>query len=143
MDEEKKSLSSIMQKFQYKMNFRELKILNKNQKYGRLSWNTLLYLNIISDTKDCTASFIAKNIGVSKAAVTIRINELIAKGLVIKKQSEEDKRVNYLYVSDEIKREYDEYDQMYIKSSEETEKLFTEEEIAVVSKVLEKLSDYI
>ena len=112
-----KSLNDSNQKFYYDMSLRELRNLNDSS-YGKVSYNTTLYLNIISANKDCTASFIAQQIGVSKAAVTIRISELIEKGLVVKKQSPTDKRVNFLYIIQELKAEYDEYDKKLKELSE-------------------------
>ena len=82
-------------------------------------------------------------IGVSKAAVTIRISELIEKGLVVKKQSPTDKRVNFLYINQELKAEYDEYDKNLKELSEKIETMYTQEELKIFCKVMNSFSENI
>ncbi|MEG0664515.1 MAG: MarR family winged helix-turn-helix transcriptional regulator, partial [Clostridia bacterium] len=98
--------------------------------------NATLYLNIISSTKNCTASFIAEKIGISKAAVTMRINELIEKGLVVKKQSDNDKRINYLFLSKEIEKETNEYNSFFELMTKEIENNYSKDEIDIFCNVL-------
>lgn len=84
----------------------ELQLMNKNPSYPNLTYNTFLYLSMITCKKNCTVSYIAETLHISKSAVTIKVNELIRQGLVQKIQSSSDKRVYYLSLDPKITEDY-------------------------------------
>ncbi len=123
----------------YNLTICELKSMN-NKVYGGLTHNSLLYLDLISYKEDCTVSFLAESLNVTKSAVTIKVNELIEKGFVVKKQSEKDKRVNYIYINEKLEKEYKEYDRLLYKISGALENEYTKEETELFEKMLNSLS---
>lgn len=69
----------------------------ENKKQTDLSHNTMLYRSIICrQSGKHTISSIAKLLSVATTAVTQKVNELEKKGYVIRKHSEQDKRIVYL-----------------------------------------------
>ena len=70
----------------------ELRLMNSTNTSNNITYNSLLYLDIIGYKKNCTVSYIADVLNVAKSAVTLKVKELEKMGLVKKTQSEEDKR---------------------------------------------------
>ena len=74
----------------------EIKIENKLQ--NNLSHNTSLYRKIIcKQSGKHTISSIAKLLSIKTTAVTQKVNELESKNYVVRKHSDKDKRISYLY----------------------------------------------
>ena len=94
-----------------------------------ISYNSVMYLDIISYQENCTISSLAETLQISRSAVTMKVNELVGKGLVVKTQSSQDRRVFYLRVSDEVERTLDAYDRPIEKAVRRIEKLYTPEQI--------------
>ena len=67
---------------------------------SNLSINHVDYLYVIKENGNPTLSEIAEELNFSKPSVTIMINKLIQLGLVKKAQSEDDKRVFYIELTD-------------------------------------------
>lgn len=67
-----------------------------------LPYSDVLQLFIINHKKNMTISELAKRLNLSRPATTQKVNELFKKGLVIKTQSLEDKRVTYLSLSEKL-----------------------------------------
>ena len=85
--------------FYYHMALYELQVMNGNDYYNGLSYNSLLYNNVMEQMEECTVSKMADVLKITKSAVTLKINELVKQGVVVKKQSEKDKRVYFLELS--------------------------------------------
>lgn len=85
----------VVKKFFYTLSLNELNLMNHNQLCPDVSYNTLLYLDLIYFIPDCTASKIAQQLHISKPAVTSKINDMIAQGLV-KKGSEPERQTSLL-----------------------------------------------
>jgi Transcriptional regulators len=103
-------LHDALNRFYYDQTLNELRLMNENTLYPNITYNSLLYLDLIAYREDCTASYLAKALNISKSAVTIKVNELIRQGLVVKTRSEADRRVYYLHVSPEVEEDYRRYD---------------------------------
>lgn len=73
--------------------------VTSSKRNGNLTFNDILYLNMIRYIPDCTASKIADAAHVAKSSVTVKINSLCDRGLVVRKRSEDDGRVWYLGLS--------------------------------------------
>lgn len=106
----------------------ELRLMNKNPSYPTLTYNTFLYLGMIVYKKNCTASYIAETLHVSKSAFTIKVNELIRQGLVQKTQSSSDKRVYYLSLAPEVTKDYW-FEQHLVKAVCAIESNYTDEQV--------------
>ena len=106
-----------------------------------ISCNTSMYLDLIKFRDKATVSSIADDLDISKAAVTMKVNELVKQGLVKKVQSEEDKRINYLEVTDTISEDYEIYFRPLRHAIETIREKYTQEKIDVFCEVLETFSD--
>lgn len=76
---------------------------------------------------DLTVSFLFSNL--VKSAVTLKIKELEKLGLVVKKQSEEDKRVYYLRVNEKFLEEYKSYERVLYAALEEIQDNYSKKDI--------------
>lgn len=126
----------------YKSTIGELRMMNKALISGDINYNTMKYLDLISLVEDCTATKLAGMLGISKPAVTIKVNEMLTKGLVVKRQSEEDKRVYYLELSPESAEIYRMYDEQEYRAVEAAKKTFTNEELKNFCQVLKLIASY-
>lgn len=114
----------------------ELRIMNEEPFGPNLSYNSMLYLDIISYKENCTASYIADVLHISKPAVTSKVQDLIRQGLIEKIQSQEDKRIFYLRTTKEASVVYRRYDTTIEHAVEKVEQQFSKDEIAVFCKIL-------
>lgn len=128
--------------FYYHMALYELQVMNGDDYFHGLSYNSLLYINVIEQMEACTVSRIAETLHVTKSAVTMKINELAKQGLVIRRQSSRDKRVYYLELSPEISRVMGIYDEVFIKIEKELKKEYTEEELGQFCRIMQSISSY-
>ena len=60
----------------YNMTIYDVRYVNRSIT-GNLSYNSIMYLDIIAYQDNCTVSSIAETLGISKPAVTKKVNELI------------------------------------------------------------------
>ncbi|MEG1477449.1 MAG: MarR family transcriptional regulator [Oscillospiraceae bacterium] len=110
------TIANAVNQFYFDMNLNELQLMAKSKVFPAITYNSLMYLDIIAYKENCTVSFLADAFNVAKSAVTLKINELIRQGLVDKTQSETDKRVHYLTVKPEVLSEYKIYDRALYKA---------------------------
>lgn len=120
----------------FEMTLNELKLLNRQTIYPNISYNSLLYLDIIAYKDGCTVSYLAEALHISKSAVTIKINELISQGFVVKNQSNIDKRVNFLHVSDAFKQDFALYNKKLKKAVNSVESNYSKEDIVTFCKII-------
>lgn len=128
--------------FYYKMSLYELKIMNEGDYYNKLSYNTILYLNVISLTENCTASKLAEALNITKSAVTLKVNEMIKQNLIVKEQSQEDKRVFYIKLSPEMEKAISIYNRIFEKMEKKVMERYTPEELNTFIKILNNISSY-
>ena len=112
------SLSAELLRFYYLKCVDDLRHLNAGRVEGRISYTSLLYLNIIMRTENCSAVYIAKALNITKSAVTSKINELIEQGFVERTQSQTDKRVYYLTLNPVIASELSAQDQRLARAEQ-------------------------
>lgn len=117
-----------LQGMYYDFTLNELRMMHENTLYPNIRYNGLLYLDLIAYKENCTVSFLAQALHISKSAVTIKVNELIKQGLVQKNQSEQDRRVFYLSPAKALDQEYKFYDERFRRMAEKIKQNFTEEE---------------
>ncbi len=133
-------LKKSITQFFYNMTINELHLMNNKFLSTDITYNSLLYLDIISYTPNCTASYLANVLNISKPAVTVKINELIKQGLIVKTQSEKDKRVYYLNINQEFAHIYEAYDKSMCRAIDDVKEEYTKEEIDTFCKVLNSIS---
>ncbi len=100
-------LLKAISKFYHDLSIGELKLQHKLQDSTKLTYNDVLYLDIISaHSGKYTSTQLADMLHVSRPSVTKKIKELIKKGYVTRKQSNTDKRMYYLFVNESIYFQY-------------------------------------
>lgn len=129
-------LQNTLNNFFYSMNINELQLMNEKFKSLNITYNSLLYLNIIAYTKNCTITFLAQSLHISKPAVTLKINELVNQGFVVKEQSDEDKRFFYLKLNEEITDIYKEYDKALYKAIEAVNINYSKQELETFCNIM-------
>lgn len=120
----------------------ELRMMNETKHYGTISYNSLLYLDIIAYTPNCTVSTLAQKLHIAKSAVTSKVHELERLQLVEKIQSNTDKRVFYLNVTPEISKLNQMYDSALYHAIEEIDKTYTTQEKETFCKMVQVLSKH-
>ena len=136
----KDQLLQEINQFYYKMSLYELKLLNNDAFLQGISYHTLLYINVISLTTDCTVSKIAQCLNITKSAVTLKINELEKQGIIYKQQSEKDKRIFYVCLQEKAQNALDLYDQFFLKAEEKLKQQYSKEEINTFVNVLQSMA---
>lgn len=131
-----------MNYFYYKMALYELQIMNNKDYYNGLSYNSMLYINVIAQYRDCTVSKLSEALHVTKSAVTLKVNELVKAGAVHKVQSEEDKRVFYVRLSSKVERTLGLYDDIFKKIEEDLQTKYTQEELRKFNQILHTISNF-
>lgn len=122
----------------------ELKLMNGSMNItscNTMSHNTVLYLNFISLT-NCTVTSIARDLGVNKSAVTLKIKELEEKGLVRRVKCEADKRISYLQLTEKAQMIYQDCDTLLQQAIIQAEQNFSTEEISSFIKVTEFFCEF-
>lgn len=120
----------------------ELRLINNGTYNENLTYNDILYLNIIeAHSGEYTASNIADMLYVSRPAVTQKVNELERNGYIYKVQSKTDKRVYKLFIDRAGKSK--KYYQITDKTNDEiTKKLsneYSDEQIALYCEMTDKI----
>lgn len=133
-------IEKVIKDYYYKLTMNELKLMNHDEDDWSISYNSLLYLELINMIPKCTGSMLAELLGISKSAVTLKINELIKLGHVIKEQSNQDKRVYYLRVSKENEEVYAQYDKSLNTAVKRIKKKYGEKELNIFCDVLSNIS---
>ena len=129
-------LLKVINQFYYDMALSELRMMNENL-YQHISYTSMRYLDLIAYTENCTASYLAKALHVSRPAVTSKINELVRLGLVEKIQSHEDRRVFYLSVSQEIAEENKRFDRAVQYAVEQVQKQYSDTDVDHFCEILQ------
>jgi len=117
----------------------DLRLMNEDAG-EKLSHHSVMFLELISCHESCTVSSLSELLHISKPAVTKKVNELIRRGLVVKTQSEEDRRVFYLRVSDPVEAVNARYDRPFLRAVRALEAEFTQEELETFCQILDRFS---
>lgn len=129
-------------KFYYSAALCDLRLMNRTFMNQKITYNSLLYLELIYTMEgQCTASRIAELLYVSKPAVTLKVNELIKLGLVVKTLDPQDHRQNLLSINKNVIPEYRAYCQKNMSAVQMLQEKFSPEEIQRFCEMLRILSD--
>ena len=121
----KKRFIDAITKLQHDMAIADLRLQNTDMSKSKITYNSVLYLDIITaHSGEYTASQIADILHISRPSVTQKINELEKMGCIVKKQSENDKRVFYLHINECCLPE--QYTDMYDNIEKEIVKRFAD-----------------
>lgn len=129
-------LQETLNRYFYNQTINELRLMNESASDLTISYNSLLYLDIISCMPQCTVSALASALHVSKSAVTMKIGELAAQGLIVKTQSSEDKRIFHLTLSPEAGEIYKFYDAALYRAVQKAQSTYTPAELDTFCRIL-------
>ena len=134
-------LKTALDAFYYSTVLCDLRLMNKQFVDETLTYNSLLYLELIFSMKGkCTASRIANLLQVSKPAITLKINALIRQGLVLKVPDPDDRRQNILTVNEEAVLKSKVYRRQDNEAIARIQENFSEEEIQQFCRMLDIIS---
>ncbi len=139
----REELIKAITKFYHDLSISELKLQHSLQNKAKLTYNDVLYLDIIAAYPGLyTSSQIADMLHVSRPSVTKKIKELVQKGYVTRKQSDTDKRIYYLYVNDCLYTQYsgEKISKQFMKI---VDKKYTNEDIKNLCELLNLISNTI
>lgn len=135
-------LKKALDAFYYSTALCDLQLMNRQFVEKNITYNSLLYLELIFSIKGkCTASRIAELLHVSKPAVTLKINELIRQGLVIKIPDPDDRRQNLLKVNEDAVPKYKIYRKQDNEAIARIKEHFSGEDIQKFCKMLDIISE--
>ena len=117
----------------------ELQLANSDT-YQSVTYNRLLYLDLIAYTPDCTAGYLAETLHVAPSAITSKVRELERLGLVTRTRSERDKRVYYLHINEQLRAEYRAYDQILYGALDELEARYTPRQVDLLCEMLDAIN---
>ena len=117
----------------------ELQLANSDT-YQSVTYNSLLYLDLIAYTPDCTAGYLAETLHVAPSAITSKVRELERQGLVTRTRSERDKRVYYLHINEQLRAEYRAYDQILYGALDELEARYTPQQVDLLCEMLDAIN---
>jgi DNA-binding MarR family transcriptional regulator len=135
------SFVEAMNYFYYRTSVDELRWLNGGD-YGGITYNSMLYLNVIAYTPDCTVTKLAKLVRITKPAVTIKVGELESRGFVTKERSARDKRVFYLRLSPAMRETYGSYDKLGAATELMLRRRYSEQEISLFARMLRDAAEF-
>lgn len=131
-------------KFFHDMGILELRIRNEHPAYAKLSYNSSLYLDIISAHQgEYTPSKLADMLHIARPSVTQKINVLEKAGYVTRKQNPADKREYFLYFNSEVLEADTQsiYTKLTKQISESMEQRYSKEEIEKFSEMLSYIGE--
>lgn len=135
------NLKEKMDRFYLDTIINELRLANDSS-YQNITYNSLLYMDIIAYRENCTVSYLAEVLHVAKSAVTLKVKELEKLGLVYKEKSRDDGRVYFLRVNQKILDQYKLYDSVLYEALDEVEQKYKPEEMAVISEVFDIINKH-
>ena len=131
-------------KFFHDMGILELRIHNEHPAYAKLSYNSSLYLDIISAHQgEYTPSKLADMLHITRPSVTQKINVLEKAGYVTRKQNPADKREYFLdFNADSFDADTQSiYTKLTKQISESMEQRYSKEEIEKFSEMLSYIGE--
>lgn len=131
-------------KFFHDMGILELRIRNEHPAYAKLSYNSSLYLDIISAHQgEYTPSKLADMLHIARPSVTQKINVLEKAGYVTRKQNPADKREYFLYFNADAfaADTHSIYAKLNKQISESMEQRYSKEEIEKFSEMLSYIGE--
>lgn len=110
---------------------------------GNISYQSLLYLDIVKYSERCTVGSIAEILGLDKSTVSRKVDSLVEEGLVSKVRNPEDGRSVMLVPGPGWSELYDKMDEPYERGVDRILDELSEEEMESFCRALDILSDEI
>ncbi|WP_019177859.1 MarR family transcriptional regulator [Methanomassiliicoccus luminyensis] len=119
-----------------------LRMMSRVHVNERLTFNSVLYMDLIAFTENCTVSKLADMLHISKSSVTIKVNELVEQGYVTKTRSEADGRIYYLSIAPEENEAYDEDERQVGKMINRLKEKYSKEELEKFGEMLDETARF-
>lgn len=135
-------LQDCLNQYYYTLTVSDLRQIHRSGG-GNLSYNSIMYLDVISYQQSqggCTVSSLASTLRVSKAAVTLKINDLEKLGLVVRSRDGADRRVVHLRVSEAVADALRVYDRPLERAVRLVQEQFSDAEIGTFCRILQVFS---
>jgi DNA-binding MarR family transcriptional regulator len=136
------SFAEDMNYFYYRSSVNELRAMHGGDYSPGLSYHSMLYLNIIAGTADCTVSKLAEMLQITRSAVTIKVNELKKRSFVEKQQSGEDGRVWFIKLTPRMVDVYAMFNRLSKKTEEALRARHDDNEITLFGEMLRETADF-
>ncbi|MBE5871018.1 MAG: MarR family transcriptional regulator [Lachnospiraceae bacterium] len=133
------SFTKVYMKF--KLHFYQKAFEKLKEREASLTAVETFCMEIIYALGNPTVAEFSKAANISSPNATYKINNLVAKGYVKRVRSEEDKRESHLVVTEKYHEYYNMSNRYMHEVMERMESRFTKEELAVVNRVLEVMSE--
>ncbi len=117
------------------------KSIRESEIGSTLTYSDVLQLFIINHKQNMTVSELADKLNLSRPATTQKVNELANKGLVIKTQSTEDKRVTFLSLAESLIQSSNDTKSASLMDAVDEE--FSEDKKAAFTEILNFMADYL
>ena len=111
------------------------------EKDGSLSATEAFAADVIFLLDEPTVTRLADTLGISQPNATYKVNNLTAKGYVVKSSSGDDRRECHLQVSEKFHNYYDTSDTFLQPALEKLRSRYTEEELALFESMLRSLNE--
>ena len=112
------------------------------EEYKDITNNDMHIIEAIGLGEGSPMSAIAKKMNVTAGTLTTSMNSLVNKKYAVRERSEEDRRVVYIKLTEKGKKAYEHHAQFHHQMTEAVIKKLNEEEIPVLLKTLEGLSEF-
>ena len=128
-------------RFMKAMDIDEFNSIRDSELGDKLSYINIVHLYIINHYEKITISDLATRLNLSRPAVTQKVNELEKLGMVVKRQSEQDKRVVYVSLSEQVMNSVNEPKMATVV--EAVQQNFSSEKLKVFEEILDFMTNYI
>ena len=112
------------------------------EEFGDITNNDMHIIEAIGLSGENTMSSVAKKLGITAGSLTTSINSLVNKKYVVRKRSDEDRRVVFIRLTQKGKKAYEHHKEYHRKMTETVLENLDENEIPVLIKTLHSLSDF-
>lgn len=112
------------------------------EEFSDITNNDMHIIEAIGTDGGDTMSAVAKKLGITAGTLTTSINSLVNKKYVVRKRSDEDRRVVFIRLTRKGEKAYEHHQEYHKKMTESVLENLDEKEIPVLIKTLHSLSDF-
>ena len=112
------------------------------EEFKDITNNDMHIIEAIGLSGKSTMSMVAKKLGITAGSLTTAVNSLVNKKYVVRKRSEEDRRVVFLGLTEKGVRAYDHHREYHRQITNAVIEKLDEDEIPILLKTLDSLSEF-
>jgi len=142
-EEKVKQFNELLVSISTNMMLREMKNLKEEFSLRNLSFQELHTVELVGNLENPTMGQLAEEARVTQGTMSVMVKKLVAKGLVERKGSEEDRRVIRVQLTQKGRKAYRQHKEMHVKATREWLSLASEEEQEIVLMVLKKINRFL